>query len=58
MIQLYADELDYVNKKLIENREGNSFLSKFLEACLRADEENYVLLRPVLHAFMRKYPLR
>lgn len=55
----YSDDLDYVNKKLEEAHEGSqSFLVAFLNACIRADGENYELLRPVLHHFMRKYPLR
>lgn len=59
MIQFFPDDLDYVNAKLEEAHEGNeSFLVAFLNACLRADDENYALLRPVLHHFMRKYPLR
>jgi hypothetical protein len=57
MIQIYPDELDYVNAKMGCTGD-KSFLRAFLEACLRADEENYALLRPVLHHFMRKYPLR
>lgn len=61
IIQFHRDELDYVNAKLSGGpdyipRDPDSFLSTFLMACLRADADNYELLRPVLKAFMKKYP--
>jgi hypothetical protein len=55
-IQLYPSELNYACAKMAENE--HSFLSAFCEACLRADGENYELLRPVLHVLMDKYPAR
>jgi hypothetical protein len=33
-----------------------SFLMAFCEACVRADIENYELLRPALKVLMKKYP--
>jgi hypothetical protein len=56
-IQGYSSELDYVNAQLTLKGDGDkSFLGTFCQACLRADEQNYELIRPALHAFMRKYP--
>lgn len=58
-IQAYQDELDYVNAKLREaGRDSNSFLSHFLEACLRADWYNFQLLHNTLRIVMQKYPAR
>lgn len=58
VIQFYPDELDYVNAKMKTRPSGDSsFLGLFLMACLRADEENYELLRPFLAKLMEKYPL-
>ena len=58
IIQQYPHELDYVNVKLLRRpkSETDSFLGGFLMCCLRADAENYELLRPVLHKLMEKYP--
>ena len=55
-IQGYPKELDYVNAKRLGLRGGPSFLTTFLEACLRADAENYEVIRPALIFFMAKYP--
>jgi hypothetical protein len=56
-IQFYPDELDYVNATIAFKGDGDtSFLGIFCEACLRADDENYELLRPVLAKLMEKYP--
>jgi len=35
---------------------GGSFIKAFAEACLRADEDNIVILTPALHTLMTKYP--
>ncbi len=53
----YPDELDYVNAQLY-NRDplDKSFLGTFCHACLRADADNYEILRPALAALMQKYP--
>lgn len=60
-IQNYPEELNYVNAKLSalyleEPEKPASFLNCFLYACLRADAENYLLLRPALQVLMVKYP--
>lgn len=57
-IQYYPDELDYANEKIHDQPDENNFLRMFLSSCLRADYQNYELLRPVLQNFMRKYPVR
>jgi hypothetical protein len=60
-IQNYPDELDYVNAQLhpqVRDRDDKSFLGTFCLACLRADDENYELLRLPLGFFMKKYPPR
>lgn len=59
-IQFYPDDLDYVNAQLhpLSFTDSNSFLATFCNACLRADAENYELLRPVLAVLMGKYPAR
>ena len=60
-IQHFPDELDYVNAKIRERNEGDhpqSFLGLFLLACLRADGQNYSMLRPTLQEFVKKYPAR
>jgi hypothetical protein len=58
MITLFPDELDYVNAKLhpLGGTSANSFLYSFLNACLRADGDNYRLLQPILREYMTKYP--
>jgi hypothetical protein len=57
IIQFYPDELDYVNATLSpRGNDDKSFLGTFCDACLRADNENYELLRPVLQQLMQKYP--
>lgn len=58
MIQLFPDELDYVNAKLhpLGGTDEHSFLCNFLTACIRADAENYRLLQPILRQYMVKYP--
>lgn len=58
IIQNYPNELDYVNAMQRRFGPSSSFLDAFFDACLRADAENYELLRPVLQAFMGKYPAR
>jgi len=57
-IQFYPDELDYVNVKLrpAGHTDESSFLGTFLLACLRADCQNYEILRPALQVMMRKEP--
>lgn len=48
----------YINAKLF-SRGGPSeggFLHAFLTACLRADSDNWALLRPALTIIARKYP--
>jgi hypothetical protein len=56
-IQNYPIELDYVNAKLHSREmDDQSFLGTFLQACLRADAENYELLRQTLFLMMFKYP--
>lgn len=59
IIQEYPDELDYVNAQLhplIRDADDKSFLGTFCLACLRADNINYEILRPVLMILMVKYP--
>jgi len=59
IIQDYPDELDYVNAQLhplIRNSDDKSFLGTFCLACLRADSDNYELLRSALLVLMKKYP--
>jgi len=59
IIQGYPDELDYVNAQLhplTRSNDDKSFLGTFCQACLRADDANYELLRPVLLAMIEKYP--
>jgi hypothetical protein len=56
-INFYPKEAAYVRGKYGSRKDSNSFLEKFCEACLRADNENYELLRPAVQAFMKKYPL-
>ena len=59
MIQDYPQELDYVNAKLAEAHEGSeSFLVAFLNACLRADDENYAVIQVALRFFITKYPAK
>ncbi|MGH9747258.1 MAG: hypothetical protein ACRD59_14270 [Candidatus Acidiferrales bacterium] len=56
-IQFYPEELDYVNAMLhSRGPEDKSFLGTFCDACLRADAENYILIRPALRQLMQKYP--
>jgi hypothetical protein len=57
IIQHYPDELDYVNAHLHpkSGTDENSFLFTFCRACLRADSDNYELIRPALLTFMTKY---
>jgi hypothetical protein len=56
-IQCYPDELDYVNAKLRIIEGSFSFVEEVCRACLRADGENYEVVRPLLHHVMRKYPV-
>jgi hypothetical protein len=59
IIQSYPDELDYVNAQLhplIRQADDKSFLDTFCLACLRADAQNYEILRPALVDLMQKYP--
>ena len=57
IIQGYLDELNYVNATLHgRGHDDKSFLGTFCLACLRADSENYELLRPLLAVLMMKYP--
>lgn len=55
-IQFYLNELDYVNAQLHPAQKCGHFLESFFQSCLRADAENYQLLRPILREFMAKYP--
>ena len=55
-IQRFPDELDYVNAQLHPGQRCGGFLESFFNSCLRADAENYQILRPVLRDFMVKYP--
>jgi hypothetical protein len=57
-IQFYPEELNYVNAKLDDAHPvvDKSFLLSFLDTCLRADGNNYEVLRPALYFFMAKYP--
>ncbi len=55
----YPDELDYINAQLhplMRHKGDQSFPATFLHACLRADADNYEILRPALAALMQKYP--
>ena len=56
-IQFYPDELDYVNATLhpLAPKPGR-YLELLCHAALRADTENYELIRPALLAAMAKYP--
>lgn len=57
IIQGYPDELDWVNAKLADcTGPRESFVTMFCEACLRADSDNYELLRLPLGVLMVKYP--
>jgi hypothetical protein len=56
-INFYLEEAEYVRGKFASRKDSNSFLEKFCEACLRADNQNYELLRPALRELMKKYPL-
>lgn len=72
IIQYYPDELDYVNVRLLfhygalhpedslppvlRSLHPDSFLGTFCLACLRADSDNYELLRPALYVLMKQYP--
>jgi len=59
IIQSYPDDLDYVNATLHgRGDDDKSFLGTFCLACLRADSENYELLRALLAVLMMKYPAR
>jgi hypothetical protein len=43
---------------MLKTREGsNSFMEHFLKACLRADDENYELMRGPLRILSTKYPV-
>lgn len=57
IIQQYPKELNYCNAILhpLAPKVG-SFLELFCHACLRADSENYELLRPALLIMKEKYP--
>lgn len=56
-IQLFPDELDWVNVQLsTREKDDKSFLGTFCLACLRADHENYALMRPTLQVLIKKYP--
>ncbi len=57
-IQGYPEELDYVNAQLdLKAPDDESFLGTFCRACLRADSQNYEILRMSLRYFMNKYPV-
>lgn len=56
MLQDDPEMLNYVNAKLHELAPPpGSFLKAFLEACRRADSDNYPLLMPALRIFSVKY---
>jgi hypothetical protein len=56
IIQRYPNELDYVNAVVRECQRHRSFIWYYCDVCLRADWENYEILRPALLIFMEKYP--
>jgi len=57
-IQGYPDELDYANAQIASrDPDDQSFLGTFCLACLRADSQNYEVLRMSLRYFMIKYPV-
>lgn len=57
IIQGYPNELDWVNAKLAEaGPDCKSFVTTFCRAALRADSDNYELLRLPLGVLMVKYP--
>jgi hypothetical protein len=57
IIQQFPDELNYCNAILhpLAPRPG-SFLELFCHAAMRADSDNYSLMRPLLLIMMTKYP--
>lgn len=56
-IQGYPDDLNWVNAQLAGREQNDqSFLGTFCNAALRADDQNYEMLRPVLLQFQNKYP--
>jgi hypothetical protein len=52
----YPELWEYVTRKEQEN--VGSFLATFLELCLRADAENFEIIKPALEKLQEKYPLR
>lgn len=57
-IQGYPEELDYANAQISSrDPDDTSFLGTFCLACLRADAQNYEVLRTSLRWFMNKYPV-
>lgn len=57
IINQYPDELDYVNAQLhLRHSDDKSFVGTFCLACLRADGDNYEILRSPLRVLMNKYP--
>lgn len=60
IIQDCPDELDYVNAQIhplgASRWDDKSFLGTFCQACLRADAQNYEIIRPALLILMEKYP--
>jgi hypothetical protein len=57
-IQFYPDELDWVNATILDANNSKSFLETFCHAALRADFQNYEIIRPALLQFIEKYPAR
>jgi hypothetical protein len=57
-IQFYPHELDYVNAQIrMRGPDDSSFVGAFCRACLKADADNYEILRIALGVFMRKFPM-
>jgi hypothetical protein len=55
---MFPDELDYLNAVVRDHQRAGSFMWSFCDACLRADGENYAIIRPALFIIMHKYPAR
>jgi hypothetical protein len=55
-INCYPVELDWVNATIADARGSGSFLETFCHAALRADAQNYTIIRPALLLLMDKYP--
>jgi hypothetical protein len=57
-IQGYPEEFNYANTQIASRApDDHSFLGTFCLACLRANSQNYEVLRMSLRWLMKKYPL-